>query len=296
VEGTVIAFGQSVQSRGQIARNLFGFAQEAGVGNGGRIAGNATLFSAMTNIEGSIGRDLTVYTGRLDLHGNVDRNVTVSSREVGVFSPSRIGGDLTANVGRTENVHVDTGASIGGKTDIRLQKPRPSRYATASFYLWQVIWLAAAFITGLVVFWLVPALARVSLDTGHALLKAAGLGFLAVVVPPIAAIVAGITLIGLPLGLLTLALWIAAGYLAKIVIAAFLGRSLLGSQGVDQPSLALVLLAGLVPVFIAINLPFVGGVIDFLLIVLGLGALVTTIYHMPRWRAVGNSGTDVSIT
>ena len=96
---------------------------------------------------------------------------------------------------------------------------------------------------------------------------------------------AGITLIGLPIGLLTLALWVAAGYLAKIVDAAFLGRSLLGAQGGQQPSLAVVLLAGLLPIFIAINLPFIGGVIHFLLILLGLGALVTMIYRMPFWRS-----------
>src|SRR5207249_1920445 len=98
--------------------------------------------------------------------------------------------------------------------------------------------------------WLIPALARVSLDTGRALLVAAGVGFLALVVPPIAAIIAGITLVGLPIALLTLTLWAAAGYLAKIVLAAFLGRSLLEAQGPDQPSLAVVLLAGLLPIFI----------------------------------------------
>ncbi|PYS52714.1 MAG: hypothetical protein DMG13_15345 [Acidobacteria bacterium] len=285
VEGTVIGVGQSVQTRGQIARNLFGVAQDAGIGNGARVAGNAILFSAVTNIEGNIGRDLTAYSGRLDLHGNVERNVLVRSDQVNVFAPSHIGGNLTATVRKTENVHVDTGSTIGGKTDIRVREPRPSKYATASFYVWQAIWFAAAFITGLAVFWLAPALARVSLDSGRALLMAAGVGFLALVVPPMAAIVAGITLIGLPIGLLTLALWITAAYMAKIVIAAFLGRSLLGGQGLEQPSFALVLLAGLLPIFIAINLPFIGGVIDFLLILLGLGALVTAIYRTSPWRS-----------
>jgi len=285
VEGSIIGFGQSVQNRGQVARNLYSFGQDVGIGNGASVAGNAILFAAVTSVEGSIGRDLTAFTGRLDLHGNVDRNVVARSDQVNVFSPSHIGGNLTANVRKTENVHVDAGATIGGKKDIRLSEPAPSKYATVSFYVWQVIWLAAAFITGLLVFRFIPELARVNLDTGRALLAAAGVGFVAVVVPPIAAIIAGITLIGLPIGLLTLALWVAAGYLSKIVVAAFLGRSLLGAQGGEQPSLAVVLLAGLLPIFIAINLPFIGGVIHFLLILLGLGALVTMIYRMPLWRS-----------
>src|SRR6058998_2413647 len=120
VEGTLIGFGQTVQTRGQVARNVFGFAQDAGIGNGGRIGGNVMLFSAVTNIEGTVGRDLTAYTGRLDLHGNVERHVTARSERVDVFASSHIGGDLTATVPRTENVRVDTGSTIGGRTDIRV--------------------------------------------------------------------------------------------------------------------------------------------------------------------------------
>ena len=136
----------------------------------------------------------------------------------------------------------------------------------------------------MVTFWVFPTLARVSLDTGQALLTAVGLGFLGLVVPPIAAVIISITLIGLPLGLIMLTAWIVAGYLAKIVLALFLGRSLLASREVPVPALALTLLTGLVPIYVAINLPYVGGLISFLLILLGLGGLMKTIYDMPRWR------------
>jgi hypothetical protein len=81
--------------------------------------------------------------------------------------------------------------------------------------------------------------------------------------------------------LITIGLWITALYLSKIVIAAFLGRSLIGGNN-SQPSTPLMLLAGLVPVFIAINLPYVGSVISFLLVCLGLGALTVTVYQLTR--------------
>ena len=185
---------------------------------------------------------------------------------------------------KAANVHIDSGAVIAGKTDIQTSQPAPSKYSMASFYIWQTIWLAAAFITGLVLFRIVPMLSRASLDTSHELLLAAGVGFLTIVAPPIAAVLAALTLIGLPLGLITLMLWLVSGYLSKIVIAGFLGRSLLSDKSDGGPSSALILLAGLVPIFVAINLPYVGGLIDFLLIVLGLGSLVITTYRMPYWR------------
>jgi hypothetical protein len=75
--------------------------------------------------------------------------------------------------------------------------------------------------------------------------------------------------------------WIMAVYLSKIAIAAFLGRSLTGGNNA-HPSTPRMLLAGLVPVFIAINLPYIGSVISFILVCLGLGILTMTVYQMLR--------------
>ena len=269
VEGSVMGFGQSVQTRGQVARNVYAFAQTASIGRSSRIEGNATVFAGQSDIEGTIGKDAYTAAG-----------------SVNVLAPAHVAGKLTARVNKADNVHIESGSTILGKTDIRVRQPVPSRYSTLSFYVWQTIWLAAAFLTGLLLFWLVPAFSRVPLETSRDLLLAAGVGFLAVIAPPIAAIVAAMTLIGLPLGLITLALWLAAGYLAKIVIAGFLGRSLLTRGGDTQAPAALILVAGLVPVFIAINLPYIGGLVGFLLTTLGLGSLVITTYQMPRGRHV----------
>ena len=73
-----------------------------------------------------------------------------------------------------------------------------------------------------------------------------------------------------------------AGYLSKIVLAGFLGRAFLKRQGDSSPAIAVALLAGLVPVFLAINLPYLGGLINFVLVIVGLGALVSTAYQSIR--------------
>src|SRR5262249_54660263 len=106
------------------------------------------------------------------------------------------------------------------------------------------------------------------------LLQSAGAGFVALIAPPAAALVAAITLVGLPLGLIGIACWMVAAYAAKVIVAGFLGRSLLATGGDSQPATALILLACIIPIFSAVNLPYIGGLINFLLIVLGLGMLV----------------------
>src|SRR5262249_55662880 len=140
-------------------------------------------------------------------------------------------------------------------------------------------------VTGLLLFWIVPALSRAGLENMGELLVSAGVGFLSLVGVPVAVLILAITLIGLPIALISIAGWMVAAYLAKIVVAGFLGRSLLARSGDTQPAPAVGLLAGLLVVFVAINLPFVGGLINFLLVMLGMGIIALRIFQMPRWHA-----------
>ena len=266
VGGSVTGFAQNLRTRGQVEHNVYAFGQTVDINPGSQVAENAMVFATESNIDGTVGKDLQAWTGSIN-----------------VSAPARINGGLTARVSGSGRAYVAPGATIAGRTEIRTQAPRPNKYRTVSFYVWQTIWLTAAFLTGLVLFWLFPEFSRASLNSMRELLISAGFGFLALVALPAAAVIAAITLVGLPLSLIVLCCWFVAGYTAKIVVAGFLGRSLLGITA--DTSKALVLLAGLVPIFIATNLPYIGSLIHFLVILLGMGAIVIGAYQMPRWRA-----------
>jgi cytoskeletal protein CcmA (bactofilin family) len=268
VQGSVFGFAQSLESRGQIAGNLYGFAQSADIGTDARVEKNAVVFASESEIAGSVGKDANVWT-----------------RSLHIAQSSRIDGSLTARVGQPGNTSIAPGARILGRTQIQTPQPAPSRFATVSFYVWQIIWLTAAFLAGLLLFWLFPSLSRTNFSNMRELLIAGGWGFVALVALPIAAVIAAITVIGLPIGLIALVAWCVALYLAKIVIAGFVGRSLLQGKSAGEPTTALALLAGLVPIFIGINIPYLGSLINFFLILLGMGSLVIGAYSMPRWRS-----------
>jgi hypothetical protein len=210
----------------------------------------------------------------LDLRGDIGRHVVFGGGQVSLADSARVGGDLRARVDKEENVRVANGAVIGGKTDVKVNQrvPGPNRYLTVRFYVWQVVRILAALITGLLLFRLVPSLAPTRLTSGMDWLKAGGLGFIALVTVPIACLIVGITVIGLPIALLSLALWLAGLYFSKIIVAEFVGRSLMKRSG------AVPLLAGLVLIIVAVNLPWVGTLINWLLMLLGLGAMALTIY------------------
>jgi len=75
-------------------------------------------------------------------------------------------------------------------------------------------------------------------------------------------------------------LWLLGLYLAKIVIAKCIGSAILGARDSSLSSTLLPLLLGLVIVIIAVNLPYIGGILNFILMLIGFGALVMTVYRM----------------
>lgn len=277
VEGSVLQVGQSTAMRGQGARNLYAFAQTVTLAADARVGGNVMTFGESAAVEGAVGQDLTSFGRALDLAGTVSRRVTAYGERVDVRAGARVEGDLTAHVGSNDAVRVDPGATVGGRTSVEVEPPAPSAYATAGFYFRQFLRLAAAFVTGWLFFWLVPGAAAMRLDNGTALATAAGAGLVALCATPLIALLAGITLVGLPVALVVLAAWLLLLYLAKIALARVLGRVLVGPG-----SLAAALLAGLVVILIAVNIPYVGGLLNLVLTVVGLGILVLEIASWSR--------------
>lgn len=271
VEGSVYSFTQRMSVRGEVVRNIYVFADNFQLEPGGRADADLTAFVSQLSVDGSVGRDLVAFSGMTDVRGAVGRHLTARTGRITLLAPARVGGNLTVYCKKKEAVHIDPGATVVGETTTHLRRPRPSPFTRPKFYFWQGVRLAAAFFTGLLLFWLFPALFAARLETAGRVLLTMGVGFLALVALPIAAIIAAITLIGLPIGLLGLVTWLAGLYLAKIFVAAFLGQALMRPPAGQMASFALALLVGLVIVLVAINIPYVGRWIHFLAILLGFG-------------------------
>jgi hypothetical protein len=284
VDGDVFGFGQSIDATGRIGQNLWGFGQNLNLGSGIGLERDATLFGANADIDGDIGRDLTVFTGFLDVAGKVGRDLCFRGGRILVRVPSTIGRDLKTMTRSEKEVLIEPGVTVAGKKTTEIMAKPPSRYRTFGFYMRQMLRIGAAFLTGLLLFWLFPSTGRVSLSTARSLLTSGGVGFLALVATPVAAVILAITLIGLPIAIVALAFWLLCLYLAKIVIARCIGGAIVASSG-GRGSTALALIAGLVVVIIAVNLPFIGGVLNFLLILIGLGALVITLHRTSGWSS-----------
>ncbi len=287
VEGGVGAFGEVIRLGNTVGQSVYGFGKSILTRRDAAIEGDLFAFGDQINVGGSIGRNVAVFGNRLTVSGKVLRDVTFSGRIAAIQSSASIGGNLDVNLSSEEDLLLDSASSVAGTTSIGVRDERQEESGSFwSFWslLFSVLWLAAAFISGMLVFWALPAFRRQPLEDFRSILVSAGTGVVILIALPVAAAVFAVTLIGLPVGLVTLVLLAVGLYLSKIIVAHFLGTALLRSKRQDMRSVALALSVGLVLVLVAVSLPYVGWVINGLLVILGLGAISQILYRTARNR------------
>ncbi|MGI9325857.1 MAG: hypothetical protein ACR2PZ_11605 [Pseudomonadales bacterium] len=291
VEGNLVTFAETVTVRGKVGGFALGGAslydlreaniggdlwvagEKVGIDRETRIGRNASVASEQAAIEGHIQKDLHAIAETVEFSGVLGEDLEAFAERVRLLGQAQVGGNVRFRSGTEDRLHRADGVEVGGEVEF-LDMPKElvsrNRYATIEFYLWQIARVIAAFIVGVAFLWFVPGLRSESIDAGLDTLKSAGIGFLALVSVPIMAVLVAFTLVGLPLSLIAIAGWMIALYLAKVVVAAIVGGMVLKKSS----SLPLTLLVGLGIVIVAVNLPFLGGIISFVLTIIGLGVLL----------------------
>jgi anti-sigma factor RsiW len=284
VEGNVISFSQTLSVRGPVGKSLHSLGEHVSLDREGRVEGDVIALAGVLDFDGRGGRDLLAFGGPANLRGEVARNVSSWTDRLRVDGPARIGGDLTARAKRKGNVTIDPAATVGGKSDVRIEtKRRVSRYARPSFYVWRLIWLAAAFLTGLLLHTLFPSLLATRLEGGASILRTFGIGFVAFLVAPAAGVIVALTVVGLPVALLALAVWGAGLYLSSIFVGVLVGYALLGRGEGPKPGFAVALLLGLAVVSVAVHMPYMGTLLSPLVTLFGMG--VGVVQAGRAWKA-----------
>jgi hypothetical protein len=109
-----------------------------------------------------------------------------------------------------------------------------------------------------------------------------GLGVGVLAATPLVMIVAAITVVGIPLSFMLLAMYLVAIYLAKVWVGAFLGQILLKPSGATKHEWLLGLLVGLLILTVVGFIPYLGGLVRLGVICLGLGAFAGQLYRASR--------------
>jgi cytoskeletal protein CcmA (bactofilin family) len=240
----------------------------------GESADDVVVIDGPVSVAGRVRGDLVVVSGKLRISGTVDGDVVAVSERATLARGAHIGGDLIYGDKRPL---VASGATVEGDVD----RVSVSEITDPVGFIGAVaVWIAvsvSALVLGLLLLWLAPRALQAAFAAATTSLGATiGWGLLLFFGLPILAVIALVTLVGIPLGvalLLALLPLYAIGYTTS---AWLLGRRL-----VRPPrGRVLAFLAGLAILRLLAIIPIVGGIVWFAATVVGLGALMVA-----TWRA-----------
>ncbi len=297
VGGNVVTFAEDINIRGDVAGSVIGGSsafsingatingdawvagESVTLGSGSSILKNATFAGESVSVEGTVTKDLTALCENVELNGTVGADLEAFAGRLRLLSNANVAGNVRFRTEDEDRLYRADSAQVGGTIEFLdmpdEMQPR-NEYTELEFYLWQIAQLIGAFLVGWVLLTLVPSLGRLSIGAGVEGLKSAGVGLLALISVPIAALIIAITLIGIPIALILVGVWMLGLYLTQIVVGSAIGRMLMP----ENDSVPQTLIVGLLLVTVVVNLPFIGGIIGFVLMILGLGLLVQYLFRI----------------
>lgn len=250
----------------------------------GAESGTVVVADGPVLIAGRVRGDVVALSGRIAITGSVTGSVT-GVREPVVLGPRAVvGGDVRSGAGTPA---VPPGARVGGEVtdegwaDVLRGDPGPlSRLA------WWLAVTVSTLAAGLLVLWLAPrALPAAERALRERPAPAAGWGVVVAGAVPAAAVLALVTLVGIPFGVGLLLLLVPLYVTGYVAGAYALGHRLLAGR--SQPAGAvLTLLAGLGLLRLVALVPVAGALAGLIATVAGLGGLA-----LATWAARGAGTT-----
>lgn len=299
IEGNLVTFSRSADVKGQVAGSIFSGAEALFIT--GQVDGSLVTFGGITRVDqtATVGRNWIGFGEELTTEGRIGRGLLAAANRLTINGP--VAGDARVSVG---GLHIGSNAQLDGTVEYHSAQP-----ATGAAGAWADrlrhypddhnlnlslgenafggIGLAISFggflAVGLILHSLFPQL-RVHFQ--HAVIEkpwqAPLIGLLILLVTPIAAVLIMVTLIGVPLGVLSLLVYPLAIYLGQVLLSWTIGRLIADRwEWLGGQHWAIIFLAGTVLTTLLVRIPG-GGALGFLAVLYGLGGLY---YALVRSRS-----------
>lgn len=292
VNGDVEAFAGSVVVTGTVNGDLSAFGGSVRVA--GDVTGDLEAVGGDVFVEegATVGGNLEAAGGSVTLDGTVEGDAEVGADRFSLGSSARVGGDLDYDAetfARADGAVVD-----GSVTEVDSIETGPVNVPQTPGWLGGIYGFLVNLLAGAVLLAALPAfsagVARRATDDS---LLSGGVGLLVLVGGPVVLVLIAITIIGIPLALAGLVVWGLGLWLGFVYGAFAVGVWLYDRVG-GGGSPWVALLVGLLAVTLVGLVPVVGGLVEFLVLLVGLGALASGI--LAGFRGRRGSREDVTET
>jgi cytoskeletal protein CcmA (bactofilin family) len=282
INGDVRATGGTVTVNGRVGRSVTAGAQQVNVSSSGRVDGSMVAAGETISLFGPVGRGITAGGGTLQLGGSVGGKVLAWATTLSLGPNTHIAGDLDY---RSDHQAEIPNGTVAGRVQYqpieRQQRQEP--LLNGLFDFGGLVWLIGSAIVGALAIIYAPRASARAVELGRQQpLPSFGVGLLALCAVPLAALVIGATLVGIPLALVVGALYWAGLILAWPALGLVVGTEVARQVRRSEPLPVLgALVVGLIVLHLVTHLPIVGGLVAFLGLAFGLGLIVQSVR---RWR------------
>jgi cytoskeletal protein CcmA (bactofilin family) len=307
VAGTVVV-------RGTVTGDVAVAAGTVHVTETGEVGGNIEAAAGTVRIDGTVGGDVSAAGGTVEVgetaqiggnldagagflavHGTIDGTVRAGAEEIVLGPTASVGGDFRYDAATfTRDPEAAVGGSVVQDGSIGDSAgPDFGGFALPS-WLGVVYGLFVNLLLGAVLLAAFPSFsARVADRVAESPAKSGGVGLLTLVVVPVALVVLLLTLIGIPLSLVGavafgIAAWVAVVY----------GQFAVGAWALslaDRDNCWLALVVGLAGFALLGAIPILGGLLELVAFLLGLGALALTLRESYRGRKKASGGRQTTL-
>ncbi|MBQ6324263.1 MAG: hypothetical protein IJI22_05485 [Bacilli bacterium] len=221
-------------------------------------------------IDSNIGRNANLAGGTVTINSEIAGDVTVAADTIKIGNEAVITGTL--KYPDTANINIAETAQVGNKETykgVEVEKP-----SFADVFKTHLTSFLSLLLIGLLLLWKSKTFNKIEkLEQGvDNVFKNVGKGFLFLIALPAGAILLLITVIGIPLSLISLVAYIVLIYLSTIAAAYYLGNTLLKEKVTNKYILLTLSLLG---IYILKLIPVVGSLVGFIALCLGLGIFMT---------------------
>lgn len=269
--------GAQVTISGTIGRNAGIAALDLHLTGTARVRENLLAGGGHVQLEGPIGRDARVGAWQATFSNGVERDVLVAAESVRFTSNASVGGRL--RYWGEAAPSIDEQATVHGPITHRpwpggWNMERARQGIVGARVLAAVISFLSTWLLGVILLRLYPLFAgRVTAMMREQPGLCLGWGIVGLLVTPIAALSLVVTLFALPVGVVLLALYGVALYVARMYTMIVVGRWLLRHRDESLP-LARPFTAGLIVYSLLSLVPVIGALVTVGTVIFGLGALL----------------------
>lgn len=283
VKGNVRVVGSTIEVSGTVDRNLAFMGEMVSVTDKAKIGGELSGMAGRLNVFGPVGGNVEGFYRNLLLASSVGRDVEVTvgdntNQSLEILPSVTIAGDL--NYRADKEVVIPSGASINGQTNFILlnfdkQKKSVRDFQNTAWWFSKVFYFFSLLVVGLVILTMTKKKSWQTVKIMNSSLgKSLLIGLLWLIITPFAVGILMMTIIGLPLALIILAVYLFSFYLFAIWTSLYLGK-LLCDRLLKKKNISShwQLVIGTLAFVIIVSIPFIGGLLYFLFMLWTWGAL-----------------------